>query len=141
MTTFTILCYLILMSIKLLYSLYSIACVINPSYSDPTSFRRVFDIFSSQSQTSSSLIEHQFEQLSTQSNTIIAYDSARLNTSFHDIQSSLDTGYPISSGYLIAALRAYNSTNNSAITLAGSNDVATPNGPSSPKAPNTGLAL
>lgn len=101
----------------------------------------MFDIFSSQSQTSSSLIEHQFEQLTPQNETILVYDSAKLNASFRDIQRSLDTGNPVSSGYLLAVLRAYNSTDNSTITLAGSNNAATPNGPSSPKAPNTGLAL
>ncbi|KJA19899.1 hypothetical protein HYPSUDRAFT_143064 [Hypholoma sublateritium FD-334 SS-4] len=125
----------------LLYSLYSIACVINPSYSDPASFDQVFDIFSSQSHTSSSLIELQFEQLSSQDEIISVYDSTRLNTSFHDIQRSLDTGNPVSSGYLLAVLRAYNSTNNSTMALAGSSNAATPNGSSSPKAENTGLAL
>jgi hypothetical protein len=41
---------------QLLFSLYSKACIINPAYSDPDNFDQVFDIFSTQSLTSSQYV-------------------------------------------------------------------------------------
>ncbi|PPQ63983.1 hypothetical protein CVT24_009412 [Panaeolus cyanescens] len=94
----------------LLYSLYSAACVINEEYSNPATFDQVFDIFSTQSLTSARLIEYQFGQLGPQDNSICNYDSRQLNNSATDIITSIQLGYPISGGYLLAAMRAYNAT-------------------------------
>ncbi|KAF9049771.1 hypothetical protein BJ165DRAFT_947767 [Panaeolus papilionaceus] len=94
----------------LLYSLYSAACVINPEYSDPATFDQVFDIFSTQSLTSAHLIEYQFGQLGPQNKSLHNFDSQQLNNSAADITRSIDLGYPVSGGYLLAALRAYNAT-------------------------------
>ncbi|KIM45669.1 hypothetical protein M413DRAFT_442322 [Hebeloma cylindrosporum] len=87
----------------LLYSLYSKACVINPGYSD-----RLFDIFSSPDPASSHLIEYQFSQ--TGQHVLSSYDSAQLNASANVITESINAGYPVSSGYLLAALTARNAT-------------------------------
>ena len=48
---------------QVLYSLLSVACIINPEYVDPAASNHVFDIFSTQSLTSAHLIENQFDQL------------------------------------------------------------------------------
>jgi hypothetical protein len=95
---------------QLLYSLYSLACVINPQYSDPQSYDQVFDIFSTQSLTSSHLIEYQFGQLTPQNESLFAYDSQQLNDSASNILQSLNLSHPIAPGYLLAFLRAHNAT-------------------------------
>ncbi|KAF9475532.1 hypothetical protein BDN70DRAFT_813981 [Pholiota conissans] len=124
----------------LLYSLSSVACVINPSYSDPTTFDHVFDIFSSQSSTSSHVIEYQFSQLTPQNQSLFAYDSGKLNQSFSDIERSIDTGIPVSAGYLLAVLRAYNATDNMTMTPISNTDTTTDQASGS-KPPNTALAM
>ena len=125
---------------QLLYSLYSLACVINPQYSDPQSFDHVFDIFSTQSLTSSLLIEYQFGQLTPQNESHFAYDSQQLNDSSSDILQSLNLNHPISSGYLLAVLQAYNATvsggNNS-----NSGDTTGSTSPTSSGSSNTALAM
>jgi hypothetical protein len=124
----------------LLYSLYSIACVINPQYSDPQSFDHVFDIFSTQSLTSAHLIEYQFGQLTPQNDSLFAYDSQQLNNSASDIFHSLSQNHPTSPGYLFAVLQAYNATasggNNSDSGDPTGNASATSSG-----SPNTALAM
>jgi hypothetical protein len=62
-----------------------------------------------------------------------------LNNSFSDIQRSIDTGIPVSAGYLLAVLRAYNATDNMTVTPPSNNDATTQQGGSSP--PNTALAM
>ncbi|KAF8798699.1 hypothetical protein BYT27DRAFT_7202824 [Phlegmacium glaucopus] len=123
----------------LLYSLYSLACVINPQYSDPQSFDQVFDIFSTKSLTSAHLIEYQFGQLSPPNESRFAYDSQQLNDSASDIFHSLNMNYPTSQGYLLAVLQAYNATdsngNNSTPTDATQSMTAGTSGP------NTALAM
>ncbi|KAF8973252.1 RING-7 protein [Flammula alnicola] len=123
----------------LLYSLYSVACVINPEYSNPATFDQVFDIFSSQSSTSSHVIEYQFGQLTPQNQSIFAYNSSQLNDSANDIVKSINTGSPVSPGYLLAVLQAYNATDNTT-TAAANNDNGTPT-PGSNNSPNTALAM
>lgn len=95
---------------QLLYSLYSLACVINTKYSDPQSFDQVFDVFSTTSLTSSYLIEYQFGQLPPQNDSLFAYDSQQLNDSASSILQSINESHPISPGYLLAVLRAHNAT-------------------------------
>ncbi|KDR75876.1 hypothetical protein GALMADRAFT_226525 [Galerina marginata CBS 339.88] len=124
----------------LLYSLTSTACVINPEYSDPSTFDQVFDIFSTQSSTSSHLIEYQFGQLSPQNKSLYAYDSKMLNESANDILRSINSSSPVSPGYLLAVLQAYNATgDNSGPSNPGSAAGGNPSGNSS--SPNTALAM
>lgn len=125
---------------QLLYSLYSLACVINPQYSNPQSFDHVFDIFSTQSLTSAHLIEYQFGQLTPQNESHFAYDSQQLNNSASDISQSLSLNHPTTPGYLLAVLQAYNATgsggNNSDSGDPGGSPSTTSSGP-----PNTALAM
>jgi hypothetical protein len=93
-----------------LYSLSSVACIINPAYADPSKFDQVFDIFSTQSLTSAKLIEYQFGQIATQNNSLYYYDSQRLNDSQAVVEQSIKLGDADSPGYLYAVLRAYNAT-------------------------------
>ncbi|KAG6869114.1 hypothetical protein C0993_001679 [Termitomyces sp. T159_Od127] len=96
---------------KLLYSEYSFACVINPEYADPETFDQVFDIFSTQSLTSASLIQYQFGQFGPTNESLYSvYDSQRLNDSAGMINATLQAGTPPAPGYLFAILQAYNST-------------------------------
>ncbi|KAF9447498.1 hypothetical protein P691DRAFT_646978, partial [Macrolepiota fuliginosa MF-IS2] len=94
----------------LLYSLHSIACVINPEYADPATFDQVFDIFSTQSKTSAHLIDYQFGQLSPTNASISKYDSQRLNDTADAVRDSIAKGYATQPGFLYAVLRAYNAT-------------------------------
>ncbi|KAG6820730.1 hypothetical protein H0H93_012376 [Arthromyces matolae] len=122
----------------LLYSEYSFACVINPEYADPETFDQVFDIFSTQSLTSASLIQYQFGQFGLQNETLYGvYDSQRLNDSASIINTTLQNGSPPAPGYLFAILQAYNST-------VHVDDPTTSNGSTStppPKKQNTNLAM
>ncbi|KAF8630631.1 hypothetical protein AX15_002782 [Amanita polypyramis BW_CC] len=94
----------------LLYSLYSLACIINPEYADPRNFDHVFDIFSTQSLDSARLIEMEFRQGLTNMSSYGSYDSKRLNDSGTIINSTIEVGYPVASGYMYAVLQAYNAT-------------------------------
>lgn len=125
---------------QLLYSHYSLACVINPQYSDSASFDQVFDIFSTQSHTSAQLIEYQFGQLGPQNTSHFAYDSQQLNDSASDILQSLNVTYPTAPGYLLAALRAYNATDSGGNSSnSGNTSASTASGSSG--SPNTALAM
>lgn len=128
---------------QLLYSLYSTACVINSEYSDPSTFDQVFDIFSTQSSTSSHIIEYQFAQLGPQNKSIYTYDSAQLNDSANVIKESIATGLPVSAGYLLAVLEAFNATDNSTVPPNHVNDGSSSNsgGSGGPNPPNTALAM
>ena len=112
---------------QLLYSLYSTACVINSEYSDPSTFDQVFDIFSTQSPTSSHIIEFQFAQLGPQNKSIYAYDSTQLNNSANVIMESINTGLPVSAGYLLAVLETYNATDNSTVPSSNGDNNSNPN--------------
>lgn len=124
----------------LLYSLYSLACVINPEYADPATFDQVFDIFSTQSLTSAHLIEYQFGQLGPQNTSLYEYNSQQLNNSATVIQKSIAVGYPVSAGFLYAVLQAYNATG-SATGPANNGGNAGASNNSSSSTPNTALAM
>ncbi|KAF8868934.1 hypothetical protein CPB85DRAFT_1242210 [Mucidula mucida] len=95
----------------LLYSLSSVACIINPEYADPETFDQVFDIFSTQSLTSSHLIEYQFGQIGTGNDSIGGtYDSQRLNDSAAIMNETIQNSYAPEPGFLFATLWAYNAT-------------------------------
>ncbi|KAF8965028.1 hypothetical protein BDZ97DRAFT_1918479 [Flammula alnicola] len=105
----------------LLYSLYSVTCVINPEYflladSSPPPI----NIFSPQSLAASHLIEYQFEQIKIPSaqQPLTTYDSGQLNNSANAITQFINTGLPVSPGYLFTVLEAFNvsSSNSSSST-------------------------
>ncbi|KNZ72777.1 E3 ubiquitin-protein ligase RNF13 [Termitomyces sp. J132] len=124
----------------LLYSEYSFACVINPEYADPETFDQVFDIFSTQSLTSASIIQYQFGQSGPINETLYGvYDSQRLNDSASMMNTTLRDGTPPAPGYLFAILQAYNSTVqlNDPSTTNGSVDSTSAGG----KKQNTNLAM
>uniref|UniRef100_A0A8H7Y7Z3 RING-type domain-containing protein n=1 Tax=Psilocybe cubensis TaxID=181762 RepID=A0A8H7Y7Z3_PSICU len=122
----------------LLFSLYSTACVINREYSDPATFDQVFDIFSTQSSTSSHLIEYQFGQLSA-NKSLRNYNSAMLNNSANDIQRSINEGVPVSPGYLLTVLQAYNAIDNTSGPGNPTSDATSAGTGNNP--PNTALAM
>ncbi|KAF5355038.1 hypothetical protein D9756_005300 [Leucocoprinus leucothites] len=97
----------------LLYSLHSLACVINPEYADPSTFDQVFDIFSTQSKTSAHLIDYQFGQLTPSNASITKYDSQKLNNTAQAVEDSIQKGYATEPGFLYTELRAYNATGGS----------------------------
>ncbi|KAG6865367.1 hypothetical protein C0991_003144 [Blastosporella zonata] len=122
----------------LLYSEYSLACVINPEYADPETFDQVFDIFSTQSLTSASLIQYQFGQFGPTNESLYGvYDSQRLNDTASVMNTTLQDGTPPAPGYLFAILQAYNSTVqlDDPSTISGSTDSLPP------KNQNTNLAM
>ncbi len=87
------------------------ACIINPEYADPETFDQVFDIFSTQSLTSSHLIEYQFGQIGTGNDSIGGtYDSQRLNDSAAIMNETIQNSYAPEPGFLFATLWAYNAT-------------------------------
>ncbi|KAH9171176.1 hypothetical protein EDB89DRAFT_2071081 [Lactarius sanguifluus] len=92
----------------LLYSEWSRACIINPEYTDPTSFNPLMDIFSTQSLASARVILGQLEVINT--NVYGEYNPATLNASQAAINDTLVAGYPTAPGYLWATLAAYNAT-------------------------------
>ncbi|KAK0462476.1 uncharacterized protein EV420DRAFT_1525012 [Desarmillaria tabescens] len=96
----------------LLYSVYSSACVIAPSYSNSKTSDPPLDIFSTQSLTSSLLVENQFRQIGPTNGT---YDSQMLNDSAAIIKEALSSGSGTLPTFLFATLEAYNaaSTNGS----------------------------
>ncbi|KAG5648465.1 hypothetical protein DXG03_003076 [Asterophora parasitica] len=124
----------------LLYSSYSLACVINPEYADPLTFDQVFDIFSTQSLTSASLIEYQFGQFGPTNESIYGvYNSQRLNDSAAMMNTTLQVGTPQAPGYLFAILQAYNATGEIDDPSGGNGSTNTP-GPAHKKQ-NTALAM
>jgi hypothetical protein len=123
-----------------LYSLRSLACVINPEYANPATFDQVFDIFSTQSKTSARLIDYQFGQLMPANSSITKYDSQRLNNTADAINASVQAGHATQPGFLYAELRAYNATgdtNDPIVT--GSNSGTSSGGGTGSK--NTALAM
>ncbi|EAU91210.2 RING-7 protein [Coprinopsis cinerea okayama7 len=124
----------------LLYSLYSLACVINTEYANPSTFDQVFDIFSTQSRTSAHLIEYQFGQLGLpQNRSLFDYNSTMLNNSYDDITKSIEKGYPVSQGYLLAQLQAHNATDS--ITEASPGTDPAPSASSGNTRPDSALAM
>lgn len=108
---------------QLLYTVGSLACVINPEYADHSLFDQVFDIFSTQSLTSAALIENQLSQLvndSTQTGpgrgnnrtveVILDYDSKKLNDSYDAVMDSIARGNVVSGGFVLATMQAFNAT-------------------------------
>jgi len=94
----------------LLYSLTSLTCVINPEYANPATFDHVFDIFCSQSESSSRIVEYQFGQLGSANTSLNAYDSQKLNDTGAAINNSISVGYPVAPGFLYTVLQASNAT-------------------------------
>ncbi|KAH9069797.1 hypothetical protein EDB83DRAFT_2370643 [Lactarius deliciosus] len=110
----------------LLYSEWSRACIINPEYTDPTSFTPLMDIFSTQSLASARVILGQLEVINT--NVYGEYNPATLNASQAAINDTLAAGYPTAPGYLWATLAAYNATAPLGINNSASNAQSTQGG-------------
>ncbi|KXN90579.1 E3 ubiquitin-protein ligase RLIM [Leucoagaricus sp. SymC.cos] len=125
---------------QLLYSLHSLACVINPEYADPATFDQVFDIFSTESKTSAHLIDYQFGQLTPTNASITKYDSQRLNNTAQAVKDSIQTGYATEPGFLYAELRAYNATGGTGGPIINDNNNGSNSGGGSSSS-NTALAM
>ncbi|SJK96918.1 uncharacterized protein ARMOST_00167 [Armillaria ostoyae] len=100
----------------LLYSVYSTACIINPGYSNAETSNYPLDVFSTQSLTSSLLVESQFRQIGTPNGT---YDSQMLNDSAGIIKETLSSGSVTSPAFLFATLKAYDATGSHSGTANG----------------------
>ena len=107
--------------VLLLYSNYSFACVINSKY---TNFDHVFDVFSTQSLTTSRsvetrpprsrysplyrLVENRFSLINQ--SIYGDFDPLLLNETFSTINNTITNDTSIGPGYMFATLRAYNAT-------------------------------
>jgi hypothetical protein len=84
-----------------------------------------------------SIIEYQYGQSGISNNSVYDYyDSQLLNQSFANVNESIATGNPVSQGYLIATLQAYNATVNTTANSNANQETPSNNGNS-----NTGLAM
>jgi hypothetical protein len=84
-----------------------------------------------------SIIEYQYGQSGVSNNSAYDYyDSQLLNQSFTEVNDSIATGNPVSEGYLIATLQAYNATLNNTVDSNADQETPSNNGSS-----NTGLAM
>ncbi|KAF8183189.1 hypothetical protein BJ912DRAFT_976902 [Pholiota molesta] len=113
-----------------LYTVYSVACILNPEYLASSKYPHPIDVFSTQGLASSRLLESLFSQLpiagQLDHTTLLTYDSLQLNNSANDIEQSIKAGGPLSPGYLLTTLEARNGTSNNMSTVnvtqpAGSN--------------------
>ncbi|OAX39974.1 hypothetical protein K503DRAFT_799194 [Rhizopogon vinicolor AM-OR11-026] len=124
----------------LLYSLYSETCAINPEYANPANFDQVFDIFATQSQSVSKIIDYEFGQVGTTNLSIYGdFNATTLNASETIISRSLALGYPTAPGYLIATLQAWNAT--VADSTGGDNNGSTSSSANQDSTTQTGLAM
>lgn len=114
----------------MLYTVYSVACILNPEYLASSNFPHPIDVFSTQGLSSSRLLESLFSHLpipgQPDNTTLLTYDPLQLNNSANDIKQSISAGSPVSSGYLLTTLEARNGTFNNTSTVnvtqpAGSN--------------------
>lgn len=120
-----------------LYSLHSSACIINSAYADPAVFDQVFDIFSTQSVTTSLLIESPFASINKAQ--YGDYNPVLLNASFAVVNSTRNQPYPPAAGYMFATLTAFNATPPGENTTTTTNQGAASNG--SMKSDNPSLAM
>ncbi|KAG1777716.1 hypothetical protein EV702DRAFT_1222499 [Suillus placidus] len=126
----------------LLYSLYSITCVINPEYADPANFDQVFDIFSTQSKSVSRNIQYEFGQGGPTNLTLYGnFDATTLNASGTTINQSIMSGYPTAPGYLLATLQAWNATGINSTGTSGNNNGPTSSTTDQGSNKQTGLAM
>lgn len=114
----------------LLYSLTAEACFINPAYG----FHQILDIFATQSKSSARLINSQFVNLHNTS--FGNFDALQLNRSADSVAISVQSSN-ITSAFIIATLRAANSTVSLNNTVTSSNE----NSSLSKGNPNTGWAM
>ncbi|KAJ3520455.1 hypothetical protein NMY22_g12749 [Coprinellus aureogranulatus] len=119
-----------------LYSSYSETCLLAPDFqaSHYTSSSGI-DIFVTSAQADGAIIDYQFGQLdAAPEQSLTEYDSALLNTSYTDVTDSIEKEYPVSGGYLLTTLEAWNATedaftdNGGTTEGGGSNSTETGNG-------------
>lgn len=92
-----------------LYSLESETCILAPEFLTSYSTSSGIDIFVTPTSTAASLIEYQFGQLAVP-RPLTEYDSGLLNELHADIVKSIQDEYPVSGGYLLTTLEAWNAT-------------------------------
>ena len=94
---------------QVLYSLDSETCLLDPAFeASHFASSNGIDIFLSSSPSGAMVIGYQFGQLGSPG--LLEYDSALLNSSFDDVTKSIQEGYPVSAGYLLTTLEAWNAT-------------------------------
>ncbi|KAF9449849.1 hypothetical protein P691DRAFT_727178 [Macrolepiota fuliginosa MF-IS2] len=86
----------------LLYSLYSLACIVNPGYVDSTT-NHTLDVFVAQGKTDAQLIGYQFGQLFSTGG-ITNYDSQHLNNTAGAVEDSIARDSATAPGFLYASL-------------------------------------
>ncbi|KAF9485086.1 hypothetical protein BDN70DRAFT_707874 [Pholiota conissans] len=92
-----------------LYTAYSAGCILDPAYRAlPTAQCHPIDIFTVQSKNTARLIETLFSHLpipgQLSSTDLVTYDAQQLNNAATDIEKSIQSGDPVSSGYLLTTL-------------------------------------
>ncbi|KAF8585940.1 hypothetical protein K439DRAFT_1632199 [Ramaria rubella] len=122
----------------LLYSTTAEACQINPAYASPDNFEQILDIFATQSRSSAQIITSQFSNLHNAS--FGNFNATQLNDSASSIVESMRTSN-ITSPFIVATLRAANST----VNINGTTDDNGSSGADTSSGqhgnPNTGLAM
>ncbi|KAI6134552.1 hypothetical protein EV401DRAFT_2052946 [Pisolithus croceorrhizus] len=128
----------------LLYSLFSDSCAINPAYTDPDNFERVFDVFATES---SRLVKvgdfslYEYDSFGTNGTYYGTYNSTMLNETASAVNRSIALGSPVTPGMIFATLQSFNATaapNNGSLNMNGTASTTSNSGSDSQK---TGLAM
>ncbi|KAI6040283.1 hypothetical protein EDC04DRAFT_2678336 [Pisolithus marmoratus] len=125
----------------LLYSLFSDSCAINPAYTDPDNFERVFDLFATESARVSKFIEYEFNLFGANGTYYGTYNATMLNETASAVNRSIALGSPITPGMIFATLQSFNATaapNNGSLNTGGTASTTSSSGSDSQK---TGLAM
>lgn len=125
----------------LLYSLFSDSCAINPAYTDPYNFDRVFDVFATESARLSRFIEYEYDSFGTNGTYYGTYNATMLNQTASAVNRSIALGSPVTPGMIFATLQSFNATaapNNGSSNMNGTASTTSDSGSDSQK---TGLAM
>ncbi|KAJ3523484.1 hypothetical protein NMY22_g11419 [Coprinellus aureogranulatus] len=119
-----------------LYSSYSETCLLAPDFqASHYASSSGIDIFVTASRTDGAIIDYQFGQLdAAPGQSLTEYDATVINASYADVTDSIEKEYPVSGGYLLTTLEAWNATedaftdNGGTTEGGGSNSTETGNG-------------
>lgn len=125
----------------LLYSLYSDSCALNPAYTDPDNFDRVFDVFTTESARVSKFIEYEYSLFGANGTYYGTYNATMLNETASAVNRSIALGSPVAPGMIFATLQSFNATaspNNGSLDVGSTTSSSSNSGSDSQK---TGLAM
>jgi hypothetical protein len=112
-------------TLQLLYSQTSTTCILEPVY---RSWDPVLDVYTTQSATSSRLVDSQFRQITLSAEPLVDYDPERFEYHSGNITAAIRGTSPISPGYIIATLEPRIDTGTNGGTVGGDSGAGTGNG-------------